>query len=508
MSLHLDAELLLAVADSRTEVQSLTDPMRSEIGKLLRVMQKPYSGVKMQDYSSSWFWSTPTLNCFAADEVVTWMRGYINGLSRDSAVHLGILMTKLGMIEALQSSTKASFGAGEMFHVTREYRPRLVIVGGGMSGFRVVKALNDRFNIVLVDREGTMDLVPIYPIIIEDAKNLEEISFSHKQSFGNKAVCITGVVKSVTDSHAIVETIETVPQNLLESSNSPNTFQISYDYIIFASGSTCWDALKDISVSPNSIHFVNPYSGESLAESHSVISLTEDAICVLGGGFVGVEMAGALAHKYPNREIVIIHRSSHLMKSETIHKSVTSMFSQMKNVKVMMNAHLIGVEDSNQLKIKTNTGEETIKCSACFVCTGMKPQTDYLQHTFADSLDSKGFVRVNPHMQVMKNETESHANIYAIGDITNFEETKLANCAHKHAKTASNVLSLVSQSKPVSSLPSYNARGFSQNQTVIIGPNHGLFVKGETVWLNNWVIGFMKEMSQRGKAKAMKSSNL
>ncbi|KAG2375060.1 hypothetical protein C9374_010064 [Naegleria lovaniensis] len=548
---------------------------------ILRGIQKPYSGVKLSEKknASSWWFRTGTSfsHCFLVGEALDWMKGWVERMQKE-IIHdttspynhaantsqlvefMAQLMKAWGWIESLhdtnsQQETTFSFekNKSQWFRMGDLAKPRLIVVGGGMSGYKVAKQLGDWFELTLIDKEGTMDLVPIYPTLITDKNNIHHIAIDHKKTLPSNVKCIKGVVTLASQVGVIVETLEAQEENgevfkvdpKLEHSQEdsstitnyqdlslkdnagisrvndtiPHRYFMKFDYLVLAPGCTCWNNFPITKLSHNEIKFVNPYDANSLIESHSIIeqlSETEE-ICVLGGGYVAVEVAGFLAEKYRDKKITIIQRSHQLMKpSRDAHNAVMDIFKNtLTNVKVMLNSEIISQNGPKTFIVKTRiSGEESnetqVNCSVCFICTGMRPQVGFLKDFFSASLDSNEFICVNSHMQVaVRDNTLTTSNssyydhIFAIGDATNVKETKLASHAHKHAKTAYTVLPQVAQSIPSSQLATYTPRGYDRPQTVIIGPNHGLWVKGSTLLLNSSVVAYFKERSQAMKGRWM-----
>ena len=69
---------------------------------------------------------------------------------------------------------------------------------------------------------------------------------------------------------------------------------------------------------------------------------------------------------------------------------------------------------------RTTSGKR-VGYDVIFWCIGGRPNTDYLQAHFSEHLDADGRVRVTPQLRV---EGEDH--IFALGDITNLKENKMA----------------------------------------------------------------------------------
>ena len=476
---------------------------------VFKEFQKPYSGVKMSEKRFQWFGST-TYHCFLVSDLIDWIGTQLHLNEKDSMIFVNI-MNVLGWIGHAQSSNSTTISKNDTFKILQ--KPKLVLIGGGMSGYKICKSiLNEIFDLTVIDKEGTLDLVPIYPTIISDKNNVNHISVDHKKTLPETVSCVKGIATNVTKFGVVFETKEIINDNedVRKLSKRENTYFIRYDYLVVGPGCTCWNELP---ISNDSqIKFVNTYSADSLVESHEFISNAKehaDEICVVGGGYVGVEVAGFLAEKYQKKNITLIQRSDILMRPSTeAHKSVSEIYKTMGNVKVLLKSQVVAQKDPYTFTVRTKSesGEETesnLSFSVCFICTGMKPQTDFMESTFSKCLDEKGFVKVNPSMQVLDENGKPYNHIFAIGDATNVKETKLATCAHKHAKTVYQALPQIIQSISQDSIPTYKPRGYEQLQGVIIGPNNGLWIKGNSVLLNSKAIAWMKESGQAAKGRRM-----
>ena len=64
-----------------------------------------------------------------------------------------------------------------------------------------------------------------------------------------------------------------------------------------------------------------------------------------------------------------------------------------------------------------------------FLCTGITPNYDFMKKSFRDKLNSKGFIKVNEHLQL-----EGYDNIFAVGDVSNRAEEKTAQNAERQAR--------------------------------------------------------------------------
>nr|CAG4711091.1 unnamed protein product [Naegleria fowleri] len=224
---------------------------------ILRGMQKPYSGVKLSvlknnafSSSSPWRWfgtsstsgsssssssSSNSSSCSKrnSSSILEWplndnttlqhetFKSSHSSLTSQLVECMAQFMKSWGWIEPLESGgeTQQMFSfeknPSQRFRMNPHLsKPRLIVVGGGMSGYKVAKQLSgDLFEIILIDKEGTMDLVPIYPTLISDKNNIHHISISHKKTLPSNVKCVKGVVILASQVGVIVETLEPQEEN-------------------------------------------------------------------------------------------------------------------------------------------------------------------------------------------------------------------------------------------------------------------------------------------------------
>jgi NADH dehydrogenase FAD-containing subunit len=108
-------------------------------------------------------------------------------------------------------------------------------------------------------------------------------------------------------------------------------------------------------------------------------------------------------------------------------------------------------------------------------------------------LDERGFVKVNKALQL-----EGFHHMYAVGDIVNIQEEKLAQHADAHAIVAAKNILLHHHSK-AGKLPSQSSL-VKYHRTppnfvlmlVSMGPSDGIWIKGETVLAGGFIPSKMK----------------
>ena len=126
-------------------------------------------------------------------------------------------------------------------------------------------------------------------------------------------------------------------------------------------------------------------------------------VLIVGGGAVGVEVAGELATYCPDKRITLIASTDRLLSrmSEKFSTAALNILKS-KNVDVILNDRidLKNVENFKTTKLKTQNGKE-IEFDAYFVCIGGKPCTEIVKQSFPEWVDADGFVKVNGNMNVI-----------------------------------------------------------------------------------------------------------
>jgi pyruvate/2-oxoglutarate dehydrogenase complex dihydrolipoamide dehydrogenase (E3) component len=137
-------------------------------------------------------------------------------------------------------------------------------------------------------------------------------------------------------------------------------------------------------------------------------------LIVLGGGYVGVEMAQAY-RRFGSR-VTILERGGRVMGRED--KDVADEIGrilQSEGIQILLNATPTGIRgrsgDDVAVTVRTLSGEQTVQGSDLLVAVGRIPNTAGIGLDAAGiALDGRGFIRVNDHLQA------SAPGVWAIGE--------------------------------------------------------------------------------------------
>lgn len=139
-----------------------------------------------------------------------------------------------------------------------------------------------------------------------------------------------------------------------------------------------------------------------------------ESVLIIGGGPVGVELAGEIVTDFPAKKVTLVHGGDRLLEFLGTKASTKALkWLQSKKVKVILDDRIDtdGLVGPNYV---TKKGV-AIQADAHFVCTGKRVGSSWLKGSALESaLDEQNRLKVDRNMRV-----EGHSNIYALGDVCN-----------------------------------------------------------------------------------------
>ena len=162
-----------------------------------------------------------------------------------------------------------------------------------------------------------------------------------------------------------------------------------------------------------------------MLNAHNKLEKARNVI-IVGGGLVGVELAGEICTHYKDKIVFLVEGNKHLISRQNP-KTIRYIerFLEDRKVKLLLEHRI------NNFKKRiyyTNKGEE-IKADIIFICVGIRPNFEFMQNNFSKALNEKGQIIVDECLRV-----RGEKRIFSAGDVTAIEEEKTAQNAEKHAK--------------------------------------------------------------------------
>lgn len=292
-------------------------------------------------------------------------------------------------------------------------KKRVVVIGGGFAGSCCARKLEKRFDVTLIDSKDYFEFTPSVLRTIVEPEHIKKIQILHKD-YLKEAKVFVGKVSNIDGKNVYVD-----------------KKKIPYDYLVIASGSNYVPPIKEENT-------VLPQRAEHLKNSYENLSKAKKVL-IIGGGLVGVELTAEIASHYGDKGITLIHSHKRLMERNNRKSSIyANRFLKNRGVNIIFGEKVI--ETKNRFCITDS--KKKIEFDIVFVCTGIKPNYEFLEKNFKDKLDERGFVKVNKFFQM-----KGMKNIFVAGDVCGMKEEKTAQNAEIHGKVISKNIHSLSEGK-------------------------------------------------------------
>ncbi len=285
----------------------------------------------------------------------------------------------------------------------------VLIIGGGFSGITTAQKLAKKgVNITLVDRKD------YFEVTFAVLRNV-----TAPEALGNQS---RKLYRDFVGGDFVQGTIESMNNKEAKLANGD---VICFKQAVIASGSR----YPSLPLAKSNSQFDYVGRNQEMLDEHASLAAA-NSVLVIGGGGVGVELAGEIASAFPNKEITLAHSGDALldsMKPKAQRKALEQLTA--KGVKVKLNRRFtlnIKSEQKNEGgQYRCLNTNETIKADRVYTCVGMVPNTEFLRAQMLDVLDDKGLIKVDSFMKV-----KGFDNLYALGDCADLDD-------HKHGYLAS-----------------------------------------------------------------------
>ncbi len=335
---------------------------------------------------------------------------------------------------------------------------KLVVIGGGFAGSKIAKALEGKFETILIDSKDYFEFTPGVLRTLVEPEHIKKIQVLHTH-YLHKSKIIVGCVTEVGEKYVKVM-----------------GKKIYFDYLCICSGSKYDLPIKEQNV-------VITMRANTLKSYHKKLCDAKNVL-IIGGGLVGTELAAEICTHYRGKEITIVHSHDRLIeRNPEMAGRYSYDFLTKRGVNVILNEK---IEKRRGDKIFVTDKKREIKADIAFLCTGIKPNFDFMETYMKDKLNANNQVIVNEYLQV-----EGFLNIFSAGDVNSVAIEKTAqNSKRQAAIVIDNILALEKGKE----LTKYRA-----NQTILVislGKWNGLLVYNNFV-LTGLIPGFLKTLIEK-----------
>ncbi|TPX66387.1 hypothetical protein SpCBS45565_g04510 [Spizellomyces sp. 'palustris'] len=365
---------------------------------------------------------------------------------------------------------------------------KVVVIGGSYAGVAAAMRLNTAL--------GLQENVDLTLITKEDhfQHNLGSFRALVEPSFAEKLFIPYSKIFTSTNGKIVQGTVIAIhPNNVVLAGGS----NVPFDYLIIATGSSYPSRRTPLSSPSKSSKDTRT---EGIAELQEIATAIKEAksVLVVGGGPVGIEIAGEVATDYPEKKVTLVHASTTLMNGPYSDKFKARLLStlQQRKVNVVLGERVEGLQSFfpdpthkgwhlGATSVKTNTGRE-ITAEVILLATGNSSFNSHLVRSLSEDLiDARGQLKVRPTFQL---DNDAFPHIFAAGDVTN-ADNKLAYLAKPQAEIAADNIAKLIKSGPDANLATYKP-STSVFAVVAIGRSGGVAqILG--VW-GDWVVKMLK----------------
>ncbi|MBW6490816.1 MAG: NAD(P)/FAD-dependent oxidoreductase [Lentimicrobium sp.] len=316
-------------------------------------------------------------------------------------------------------------------------KKRLVIVGGGFAGLKLVqKSLCRDFQIVLLDKNNYHQFQPLLYQVATAGLEPSAISFPLRK-----------VLQKEENIHfRVAEVLEILPET---NEVKTNIGYLKYDFLVLATGADTnffgqeiiernalpMKSASDAILIRNTIleNFEKALLQETPGEMEKYLN-----IALVGGGPTGVELAGALAEMkkyifpkdYPELDLskmrIVLFESSNLLAAMSAHASeLSEKYLERMGVEVKTGIRVTGYDGT----VATLSDGSTFETKTLVWAAGIKAN-------LIAGLPKATIARGGRLLVDRYNLTKGYPNIFAIGDLALMETPKYPNGHPQVAQTA------------------------------------------------------------------------
>lgn len=276
----------------------------------------------------------------------------------------------------------------------------VVVVGGSAAGVTAAVTARRHYpgkSILLISKEKLVPIpcgIPyVFSTVGDPLKNLIPVE---NMLSSNNADCLVGEVRDVNRDSRLLTIVDGE--------------DIIYDKLVIATGS---------------IPLVPPIAGldkknvfavkKDVPYLESILNMLKESkdLCIIGGGFIGVEIAEECRKKRPDINISIIEMQPHCLQLVYDEEFciVAEKILKEQNINLLLNEKVDSLTGRDKVeKVKLKSGKE-ISADMVIMGIGSSANTGLAEKIGLDMGETKG-IKVNRYMQ------SSDENIFACGDCT------------------------------------------------------------------------------------------
>ncbi|MEU3270992.1 FAD-dependent oxidoreductase [Saccharomonospora sp. NPDC006951] len=302
-------------------------------------------------------------------------------------------------------------------------RSTVAVIGGGYGGAAAAKALDEHAHVALIDPKDT------FVHSAASLRALVEPGWASNIFLPYDTLLANGTV--IRDRAATVD-----PSGItLESGD-----RVDADFLVVAAGSSY----------PFPAKMDTDTAGDALARlraTHAELAAAE-RVLLAGAGPVGLELAGEIKAVWPDKNVTIVDPATELVPGflpelrEELHRQLADLRIDLRMGTTLLERPPVPPATAKTFAVATSGGE--LPADIWFRCHGVRPNSGFLGEELAAARNPLGQLAVTGSLNVA-----GFGNVYALGDLTDVAEPKMAAHAMEHAEViAENITATIRGERP------------------------------------------------------------
>ena len=311
---------------------------------------------------------------------------------------------------------------------------KVIIVGGVAGGATTaarLRRLNEKAEIILIERGNFISFANCgLPYYIGDViKNKKDLLVQTPEKFNKRFNIDVRIKQEVTKIDRKEKCI------VIKNLETNEEYKESYDKLVLSPGANPINPFKDL----NSERIKTLRNVEDSVEIKDyIIKNNIKNVAIIGGGYIGVEVAENLSN-FNDVKVTIIEKASHLIAplDEDMARFVHKLLEK-KGINIILNNGVKEIINKDD-KLNIILENEKIDSEYIILCLGVRPE-DKLAVDAELKVYPKGGIEVDDHMRT------NDEDIYALGDAVKIKNCvtedmsyiSLAGPANKQARVVAN----------------------------------------------------------------------
>ena len=285
----------------------------------------------------------------------------------------------------------------------------VVVVGGGYGGSAVAKALDSEADVVLIDpRDAFVNSAG-------SLRGLAQPDWAGNLFFPFDTLLARGTV--IRD-----RVVSADPGGVTLTSGQ----RVAADYLVLASGSSyAYPAKPSAEATSEAL--------DDLRQTHKQL-IDAERVLIVGAGPVGLELAGEIKEVWPHKHVTIVDPAEQLLPTfqpelrQDLHRQLDELGIELRLGTGLTAPPATEPGQAETFTVTTLGGDE-LTADIWFRAHGVRINSDYLADGKLTTRTPPGQVNVTETLNV-----HGHDHVYAIGELTDVAEAKMAGYAMQHAE--------------------------------------------------------------------------